>query len=89
MSVTFALLLVISINKGSFLDRLSLDLGRLCVNKKSAARYGQWLTRQKSISCGGYYRQKIAAYVSTETEVLQLKFIDDFFWKASMAGKKI
>jgi hypothetical protein len=32
---------------------------------------------------------KSAAYVSTAREVLQLKFIDDFIWKALLTGKKI
>jgi len=31
---------------------------------------------------------KSAAYVSSAREVLQLKFIDDFVCKASLAGKK-
>ena len=42
---------------------------------------------QKSTSCGGRLQLKSDAYVSEEIEVLQLKFIDDFFCKASLAVK--
>jgi hypothetical protein len=51
-------------DKDSLLDGLSIGWGRLCVNKKSVARYGQELSGQKSISCGAYYRKKTADYVS-------------------------
>ena len=39
------------------------------------------------IYCGGDQRQKSEDFVSATIEVLQLKFIDDFFRKASLAGK--
>jgi hypothetical protein len=55
-------------------------LERLYVNKKYAAIYGQGLSGQKSTSCGEYYRKKSADFVSAASKVLQLKFIDDFFW---------
>ena len=41
------------------------------------------------IYCGGDQRQKSEDYVSAPIEVLQLKFIDDFIWKALLTGKKI
>jgi len=44
---------------------------------------------QKTTSCGGYYKNKTAAYVSAAREVSQSKFIAHFFCKASLAVKKM
>jgi len=38
--------------------------------------------------CGSKFSETSADYASAAREVLQLKFIDDFFCKASLAGKK-
>jgi hypothetical protein len=45
-------------DRKSLVDGLSIGWGRLCVNKKSVAKYGQELTGQKS-TCGAYYKKKL------------------------------
>jgi mRNA degradation ribonuclease J1/J2 len=57
------------IDRDSLSDDGSIVVERLYDNKESVVRYEHVLSGQKSTSCGVYYRQESAVYVSTERVV--------------------
>jgi hypothetical protein len=58
------------IDKNSLSDGVNIDRVHLYVNEV-LTRYGQWLSRQKTTSCGAYDRKKIVDYISEACVVIQ------------------